>query len=132
MLLIKDLMIKNVVTAKKDLTIKRAIEMLFEKHVGSVVIVDDQNKCLGIFTERDAIRLVAQGVSMEKELKDVMSKNVVTIGRDGSLEEARRLIISHGVRHLPILDPEGKLIGLLSVRDFLDELFGLTSSLKVR
>ena len=132
MLLIKDLMIKNVVTSKKDLTIKRAIEMLFEKHVGSVVIVDDQNKCLGIFTERDAIRLVAQGVSMEKELKDVMSKNVVTIGRDGSLEEARRLIISHGVRHLPILDPEGKLIGLLSVRDFLDELFGLTSSLKVR
>ena len=89
MLLIKDLMIKNVVTAKKDLTIKRAIAMLFEKHVGSVVIVDDQNKCLGIFTERDAIRLVAQGVSMEKELKDVMSKNVATIGRDGSLEEAR-------------------------------------------
>ena len=132
MLLIKDLMIKNVVTAKKDLTIKRAIEMLFEKHVGSVVIVDDQNKCLGIFTERDAIRLVAQGVSMEKELKDVMSKNVVTIGRDGSLEEARRLIISHGVRHLPVVDTEGKLIGLLSVRDFLDELFGLTSSLKVR
>ena len=132
MLLIKDLMIKNVVTAKKDLTIKIAIEMLFEKHVGSVVIVDDENKCLGIFTERDAIRLVAQDVSMKKALKDVMSKNVVTIGQDGSLEEARRLIISHGVRHLPVVETEGKLIGLLSVRDFLDELFGLTSSLKVR
>jgi CBS domain-containing protein len=54
-----------------------------------------------------------------------MTKNVATIGEEASLEEARRLVISHRIRHLPVVDNKGKLTGLLSVRKLLDELFGL-------
>jgi CBS domain-containing protein len=54
-----------------------------------------------------------------------MTKHVATIGEEASLEEAKRLIISHGIRHLPVVDNKGKLIGLLSVRKLLDEFFGL-------
>ena len=57
---VRDLMIENVVTTKEEITIEDAIKILFEKHVGSLVITDDKRKCKGIFTERDALRSVAK------------------------------------------------------------------------
>ena len=127
MLKVRHIMVENVVTARDNITAKRAIEMLYKKHVGSIVVTDDEEKCIGIFTERDAIRIVAQKVSLDAPLKKVMTKKVVTIGEDATLEEARRRIVSHGIRHLPVVDQEGKLVGLLAVRGFLDELFGMKS-----
>jgi CBS domain-containing protein len=57
-----------------------------------------------------------------------MTKNVATIVKEASLEEARRLVISHGIRHLPVVDGEGKLVGMFSVRRLIDELYGLTGT----
>lgn len=127
MLKVRHIMVENVVTARDNITAKRAIEMLYKKHVGSIVVTDAEEKCIGIFTERDAIRIVAQKVSLDTPLKKVMTKKVVTIGEDATLEEARRRIVSHGIRHLPVVDQEGKLVGLLAVRGLLDELFGMKS-----
>lgn len=127
MLKVRHIMVENVVTARDNITAKRAIEMLYKKHVGSIVVTDDEEKCIGIFTERDAIRIVAQKVSLDTPLKKVMTKKVVTIGEDATLEEARRRIVSHGIRHLPVVDQKGKLVGLLAVRGLLDELFGMKS-----
>jgi len=127
MLKVRHIMVENVVTARDNITAKRAIEMLYKKHVGSILVTDDEEKCIGIFTERDAIRIVAQKVSLDTPLKKVMTKKVVTIGEDATLEEARRRIVSHGIRHLPVVDQEGKLVGLLAIRGFLDELFGMKS-----
>lgn len=123
--MVKHIMIEDVVTAKPNITVKDAVRTLQEKHVGSIVITDDSQKCMGIFTERDAIRIIANEVSLDTTIDQVMTKNVATIGEEASLEEARRLVISHGIRHLPVVDNKGKLIGLLSVRKLLEELFGL-------
>lgn len=128
MLMVKHIMIEDVVAAKLNSTIKDAIRTLNEKHVGSIVITDDNQKCVGIFTERDAMRIIANEVPLDTPIDQVMTKNVITIGEEASLEEARRLVISHGIRHLPIVNRNGELIGLLSVRKLLDELFGLTTS----
>jgi len=128
MLKIKHILIADVVTTKSDITAMKAVEILHDKHVGSIVVIDDDGKCKGIFTERDAIRLVAKNVKLEVPLGEVMTKNVVTIGEEASLEEARRVIATHRIRHLPVVNQEDKLVGLLSVRSFLDELFGLNSS----
>jgi CBS domain-containing protein len=126
--MVKHIMIEDVVAAKLNSTIKDAIRTLYEKHVGSIVITDDNQKCVGIFTERDAMRIIANEVPLDTPIDQVMTKNVITIGEEASLEEARRLVISHGIRHLPIVNRKGELIGLLSVRKLLDELFGLTTS----
>ncbi len=126
--MVKHIMTEDVVTAKLNITIKDAVRTLHEKHVGSIVITDDNQKCVGIFTERDAIRIIANEVSLDTTIDQVMTKNVATIGEEASLEEARRLVISHGIRHLPVVDLNGELTGLLSVRKLLDELFGLTAS----
>lgn len=125
MLKTRDIMIKQVVTAKPSITIKKAIEILFKRHVGAIVVTDDKKKCVGIFTERDVIRVVAQNIPLNAPLKKVMTKNVVTVSEDATFAESRRIIASHGIRHLPVVNSGGKLAGLVVVRDFLDEFFGI-------
>ncbi len=128
MLLVKHIMIKDVVTVKSNITIKDIVEALHEKHIGSIVITDDKNRCVGIFTERDVIRIVANEVPLDTPIDQVMTKNVVTTGEETSLEEARRILMSHRIRHLPVVDQNGELTGLLSVRKLLEQLFGLDTT----
>lgn len=118
-------MVKHVVTAKPNVTIKKAIEMLFKRHVGSIVVTDDEKKCVGIFTERDAIRVVAQNIPLNTPLEKVMTKKVITVSEDATFAECRRTLITRGVRHLPVVNSENRLAGLIVVRDFLDEFFGI-------
>lgn len=125
MLKVRDIMVKKVVTAKESTTLERAIEMLYQKHIGSVVVTNRDEKCRGIFTERDAIRAVAQKTSLATPINKVMTKNVITIREGATLTEAMGVIASHGVRHLPVVDRKGKIVGLLSMRAFLDEIFGI-------
>lgn len=129
MLKIRDIMCKKVVTAREDTSILDACRLLNERHVGSIVIVDEEQKCTGIFTERDAIGVIAQKYSVDQPLSKVMSRHIVTISVESSFEEARRLILTHNIRHIPVTDEEGKLIGLFSLRAFLDEIHGIKTPL---
>jgi CBS domain-containing protein len=125
MLLVKHMMLTDVVTASSNITAKEAIKMLYEKHIGCLISIDADKKCIGIFTERDAIRLVAKNIQLNQPLHNVMTKNVITIQEDSSINETRRAIITHKIRHLPVVDQKDRLVGLLSVRDLLDQFFGL-------
>jgi CBS domain-containing protein len=123
-MLLRDLMLKDVVTVTEESTVKDCIQLLFKRHVGSVIIVNEYQKCVGIFTERDAIRIVAQDVPLDATIDKVMTKNAVTVDENATFEEAKRLIHTNKIRHLPVIDSNGKLVGLLSVRHILDELCG--------
>jgi CBS domain-containing protein len=128
MLKTQHMMVKNVVTAKEDISVRKAIGILFKRHVGAIIVTDDKRKCRGIFTERDAIRVVAQDIPLDKTtLGRVMTKNPITVSQNTTFEESRRLLISHEIRHLPVVDSHGKLVGLLVARHFLDELSGMKS-----
>ena len=129
MLLAKHMMLTNVITASPNMTVKETIKKLYEKHTDCAVTIDEDKKCIGIFTEIDAIRLVAKNVQLDQPLDKVMTKNVVTIQEDSSFTEVRRIICSHRIRHLPVVNQKGNLIGLLSVRDVLDQFFGLSSQI---
>jgi len=118
-------MCKRVITAKEDVLILDAVQLLNERHVGSIVVINDEQKCVGIFTERDAVRIFAQKFPLDQPLSNVMSRNVVTITFEASFNEAKRLMLSHNIRHLPVTDETGKLIGLFSLRAFLDEIHGV-------
>jgi len=125
---IKDIMCKKVVTAKENMPIWEAIKLLDDRHIGSLVIVDDENRCIGIFTERDAVRAVGQRMNLEEPLNKVMSTHVATISLEASFDDAKALLLSHRIRHLPVIDNEGKLIGLFSFRAFMDEVFGMKTT----
>jgi CBS domain-containing protein len=129
MLKIRDIMCKRVVTAKADTLIQDAVVMLSDMHVGSIIVVDDEQKCVGVFTERDAIRIFAQKAPLDQPLSKVMSRHVVTISLDASYDQAKSLMLSHHIRHLPVIDDSGKLIGLFSIRAFLDEIHGVKTPL---
>lgn len=121
-MLTRDLMLKDVVTSNGNISIREAIELLFKRHIGSIVIIDDAGNCIGIFTERDAIRVVAQNVSLDAILEKAMTKNPFTVNQDSTFEEAKSIIKLHKIRHLPVTSTEGKLVGLISVRNILDEI----------
>ncbi|KON31147.1 hypothetical protein AC482_01835 [miscellaneous Crenarchaeota group-15 archaeon DG-45] len=121
-------MIKPVVTAKPCTTIDAAIKTLHEKHVGSIVVTGDDGRCEGIFTERDAIRIIAGKIPQDEPLEKVMTKNPIMIREGASFAEAMAIIVSHGLRHLPVVDAEKQLVGILSIRNFLDEVVGITRS----
>ena len=121
----RDLMLKDVVTANGDVSVKEAIELLFKRHVGSVVIISNEEQCIGIFTERDAIRVVAQNVPLDAPVEKIMTKNPFTINEDSIFQEAKSIITSAKIRHLPVIDENGKLVGLISIRHILAELSGL-------
>ena len=129
MLKVRDIMCKKVVTAKEDTLIQDAVMMLNERHVGSIIIVDDEQKCIGVFTERDAIRIFAQKFSLDQPLSKVMSRHIVTVSLEASYDEAKSVMLSHNIRHLPVTDQTGKLIGLFSIRAFLDEIHGVKTPL---
>ncbi len=128
MLMVRHVMLRNIVTTDSKTSIRAAIKTLNEKHIGSLLITDGDQQCIGIFTERDVIRVVAQSVNLDTPIETAMTSNVITIGEEASLEEAKRMIVTHAVRHLPVVNGQGKLVGLLSVRKLLDEFFGLRPS----
>lgn len=121
----RDLMLKDVVTAYGNVPVKEAIELLFKRHVGCIVVINDAEQCIGIFTERDAIRVVSQNVPLDAPVEKIMTKNPFTVNENSNFEEAKSIIKSAKVRHLPVIDTNGKLVGLISVRHILDELSGL-------
>jgi CBS domain-containing protein len=122
---VRDLMIKEVVTIGEDASIEEAFKILYERHVGSVVITDEEKKCKGIFTERDAIRTVATNIPFSTALREVMTKNIMTIWEGASFAKAKQFYRTHGIRHLPVVDKQYHIVGILSIRKVLDELVEL-------
>ncbi|MGC8583885.1 MAG: CBS domain-containing protein [Thermoproteus sp.] len=117
---VSDVMVREVVTAGKNTPVKDVASSMYEKKIGSVVVVDEAGKPVGIVTERDLVYVCAKGLSADTPIWMVMTENPVTIAEDAPLLDAVEKMRELNVRHLPVVDKEGKLVGILSVRDVLD------------
>jgi CBS domain-containing protein len=122
---VKGIMIKNVVTAEEDIPLQRAIEILYENHIGSLVILDNEKRCKGIFTTRDAIRAIAGKMDLQTPLREIMTRRVLTVPEDAPFAHARDLMIEHKIRHLPVTDKENRVVGIVTIRHIVDVLVGL-------
>jgi len=119
------MLVEDVVTASGDISVEESISTLYHKHIGSIIVVDKDGKCEGIFTERDAIRIVATGVPLSTPLKRVMTTNLKTVEEGATFAEAKNIMRVNNIRHLPVTDEHGRLIGLLSLRTILDEIHNM-------
>jgi len=124
---VRGMMIEDMVIASGEISIKEAIGILHHKHIGSVIVADKNRKCEGIFTERDAIRVIATDVPLSTPLKEVMTRNLKTVSEDATFAHANRIMNSYNIRHLPVVDEQGCIKGLLSLRAILDELFNVST-----
>lgn len=117
-MLVKDVMNKNVVIGKPDVTIREASRIMAEFHIGSMVIVEE-GKIVGILTERDVLNCVAKGKDPDTTVVfDIMSKNVITIEPDKRVEDAVDLMIKYKIKKLPVVRDD-KLIGIITASDII-------------
>jgi CBS domain-containing protein len=120
-----DLVRRPPVTVGVGVSVRDVVRVMYENSIGSIVIVDDVGRPIGIFTERDLLRLVAQGASLESPVDTVMSRDLVVVKGVEGVVRAAMLMSEHRIRHLPVVDDEGKLVGVISVRDVVDALRGI-------
>jgi CBS domain-containing protein len=99
-----------------------ALELMAEKNVGAVVVVDN-GQMVGIFSERDfARKAIQQGkCSLETPVDEAMTREMVTIHAEQSLEECLKVMSKQHIRHLPVMDG-GRLVGMVSMRDVMDAI----------
>lgn len=109
---------KNVVVSEPGITVKEAARIMSQFHIGSLIILKNK-KIVGIITERDILISVAQGKEAElTTVEEVMTKNVITIAPDKTVEDAVNLMIEHRIKKLPVVDGN-KLVGIITASDIV-------------
>ena len=98
-------------------TISHAVDEMNRHRIGSIVVVEG-NRLVGIFTERDVLRRVVGAALDPKVMRvaDVMTKNLITITPETTIEEVMVIFTEKRVRHLPVI-ANGELVGLISIGD---------------
>lgn len=113
---VAEIMTEPAVTDARDAPLARAAELMWRQQTGSIVILSGQ-EIVGIVTERDILRTVAQNQEVAGvAVGDVMSTEVITTTPDTPVRDAARTMAQHWIRHLPVVD-EGRLVGIVSQRD---------------
>jgi CBS domain-containing protein len=117
--LVKDEMNRNVKTVAPDDTVKSAAEKMSKYWLGSLIVVENGG-VVGIITERDILsKVVVFGKGPEKvRIKEIMSKNVITIDENKTLEEAIRLMKANDIKKLPVMKG-AKLAGIITTTDII-------------
>lgn len=105
-----------------DTTVYEALQLMAEKNIGAVLVIDDGHLS-GIFSERDyARRGILQGrASQQTIIREVMTSKLITVSSEQKLEEAMILMSEKHIRHLPVVD-EGKLVGIISINDVVSSI----------
>jgi len=124
---IRLVMTKNVVSVKVSAKISEAIELMKEKNLGGLPVVDDENRVRAIITERDIANLFADRISGIK-VSQLMSEKVITALSKTTIFEAERTMTTQGFRRLPIIS-DGKVIGIITTMDII-RFFGSGSVFK--
>ena len=115
---IQEAMTPNPTTVEPETTAQEAASIMKSDDIGSLPIVESGDKLAGVITDRDiAIRVVAEGRSGDTPVSGIASKDVVTIDPQQSLEEAARLMANNQVRRLPVVEEDGRLVGILAQAD---------------
>ena len=109
-------------TASKETTVRAACSLMAQKKIGALLVVEN-NRIAGIFTERDALNKVLAG-NMDPDktsLSQVMVANPQTIRADKPLGYALQFMVDGGFRHVPVVDENGAPVGMVSARDALGQ-----------
>ncbi|MDW5563430.1 MAG: CBS domain-containing protein [Methanomassiliicoccus sp.] len=121
--LVKDYMIKKKEIVAPEDSVISAIELMIENDIGSVIVVDEKTGAVqGIFTERDILRrfMTSRSKFIHLKISEVMTKPVHTVQPDTKLAEAVKMMRAHDVARLPVVDKDGKLVGILFWKDIFD------------
>lgn len=115
---LRDVMSKQVVKVSSVTMLPEVAQKMRQENVGAIP-VEENGKVIGIVTDRDiTIDAVAQG-NCNRQVKDILTPNPITVAPDTTIEDALRLMTQHNCRRLPVVE-NGQLVGMVSVEDLLE------------
>lgn len=116
-----DLMTGTVVTIHPDDPVTDAARAMLDANIGSLVIADDENRPVGILTRTDFVRLASDGERLTgadvPTVRSVMETDLVTITPETPLEEVSRLLDDNDIHHLPVVDGNEQVVGIVTTTD---------------
>jgi len=118
---VEDYMATELIAAHPEMETYEAIQLLLKHEISGMPVVDDAGKLVGVLSERDCLETLADSRYHELPtalVKDLMTKDVVTVGPNTSILEVSNLFVDHRFRRFPVIDGD-KLVGQISRRDVL-------------
>ena len=108
-----------VYSCSADETVAQAARLLSEKRIGALPVLDD-NKVIGVFSERDLLYDIAStgSAALEKTVGEVMTAPAITVGLSAHAIEALDLMTKRRIRHLPVVE-DGRMVGFVSIGDLV-------------
>jgi CBS domain-containing protein len=125
---VKDYMTTNPVVFKPDKDVFESIRKLLDYRTTGAPVVDEAGKVVGAFSELDCLRLVAASnyyEDMGGKISEFMTTDVTTVSDDASIVEVADLFANSSLRHFPVMDEDGKLVGVISRVDVLKALMAI-------
>jgi CBS domain-containing protein len=122
--LVKDYMTQKMETVSPEDSVLSAIELMVDHDQGSVIVLDENDKVIGIFTERDVLRhyMTNQSKFLHLKVSEVMSSPVQTVSADMKVSAALDLMNEKNVRRLPVIDKGGRMIGFVSWKELFTKV----------
>jgi len=104
-------------------TVFEALELMAAKDIGSLLVIDDEGKLVGMFSERDYARKIALHghTSKESKVEEIMSTELYSVNPDMTTLDCMALMTDRHIRHLPVLD-HNKIVGILSIGDIVNQI----------
>lgn len=142
--MVKDLMTKTVVTVGPEVPLKEAVKILKEKRISGLPVLDKTGIVIGVITISDVLKMLEQIYGLKETEKkspdlklsdmyeeekasakvgDVMATEVYTVQQEDSLEKVMRLMFHNKVHTIPVVDDNGKLVGVVGKRDMMYACF---------
>jgi CBS-domain-containing membrane protein len=118
-MLIRNLMTKDVITCDATETLNDAAQRMWERDIGALPVVDERGIAIAMLTDRDiAMAGYTQGrPPREIGVRTAMSPRLLTVGPDDHVDEARAIMSEHGVRRVPVIDHQGRPVGMVTLTD---------------
>ncbi len=120
MLIIKDVLTRNIITTAETAAVRDVAQVMADKRIGSVFVVNASGEKIGIVTESDVVRKVVAGdrIPYVTSAGDIMSSPLISIDINESIYQAHELMDKKHVLHLAVTE-EGQMVGMVSVRDLI-------------
>jgi CBS domain-containing protein len=119
---LNELVRRKPITISGEATIYDVVKIMAEQNIGFLVVVEN-GRMVGVLSERDVVRSLAESGNLSVKVSDICKRDIITLQADATLEEAAEKMGKHGIRHIVVVNKSGELIGVVSVRDLIQELY---------
>jgi CBS domain-containing protein len=119
MMQLTDVMATTIVSVSPEAGIGDTARRMVESDIGAALVLDRNGDMVGVITERDLLRCVSDGLDPATPVESRMTRHVLTSTPDTEIAEAMALMVDGHFRHLPVVNDDGQVIGMVSMRDLM-------------